>query len=456
MNVTEITIKTYRSLYDLTLRPAAFLVLAGPNNAGKSNTADALDFLGEVHRFGLELALQRKGGYENIAHRRERRSKKAISFSISAIVTSADLEAVGSRRRGRGRPPKRRFRVRHEFALRARTRAVESDYQVESEQLEVSLLHEDDQDSQGEQLTLRRLVPRGDSLQLSVRREGASVAVFPEATTSDKGIDPSSIIYPFNDPSFQQFLRQQSTTSGLLLPTLVFNGVVKAFSEAIAQTRVYQLTPLQSRGASVATPLVDLERHGENLPTMVSAMQQTDPKAWALVLSAMRKIVPGLETVEATFTHDRRRTLVFREKGVGRPWTSEEISDGTVQSLALFSTLYSSRGHLIVIEEPENSVHPWIVRVFVDACREISGKQVIVTTHSPVVLGYVRPDELMVVWREAGRTHIKPLTELDPEAQTAWESGRATVFELLDSGLVRESVPQLADSSLEKIRGRSE
>ncbi len=452
MNVTEITIKTYRSLYDLTLRPAAFLVLAGPNNAGKSNTADALDFLGEVHRFGLELALQRKGGYENIAHRRERRSKKAISFSISAIVDSADLDPIGSRRRGQGRSPRRRFRVQHAFALRARTRAVESDYQIEYEQLEVSLLHED---NQGGQLTLRRLIPRDDSIQLSVRREGSNITVFPEASTSDKGIDLSSIVYPFNDPSFRQFLQQQSTTSGLMLPTLVFNRVVKAFSEAIAQTRVYQLTPLQSRGASVATPLVDLERHGENLPTMVSAMQQTDPKAWALVLSAMRKIVPGLETVETTFTHDRRRTLVFREKGVGRPWTSEEISDGTIQSLALFSTLYSSRGHLIVIEEPENSVHPWIVRVFVDACREVSGKQVIVTTHSPVVLEYIRPDELMVVWRAAGRTHIKPLTELDPEAQTAWESGRATVFELLDSGLVRESVPQLADASSQKVRGRS-
>jgi hypothetical protein len=63
-----------------------------------------------------------------------------------------------------------------------------------------------------------------------------------------------------------------------------------------------------------------------------------------------------------------------------------------------------------------------------------------------VVLSYLRPDEVAVVTRENGRTKIKPLIELEPDAQKMWESGKGSVFEILDSGLVRESIPRLAVS----------
>lgn len=439
MNVLEITIRTYKSLYDLTLKPTAFLVLAGPNNAGKSNTADALDFLGECHRFGLELALQRKGGYENVAHRRQRRSKKAISFSATATLTGAEVLPPGTRGPRKSRS-KARYRVRHEFAVRARSRALGADYEVEFERLDMTLLPPDTQ-----QLTLDVITQKAEVPQVSVIRRGREVRIEP-AAAPDAHINPDSIEYPFNDPGFRQFLERQADASGLLLPVLKFNRVVNAFSEGLAQTRVYQVTPLQSRGSGVATPVADLERHGENLPTMVSAMKKNEKRAWSSVLAAMRRIIPGLETVDVTFTHDRRLTLEFREKGVGRPWTSEEVSDGTIQSLALFAAVYTSRSHLVVIEEPENSVHPWIVRTFVDICRGIPRKQLILTTHSPVVLSYLRPDEVAVVTRENGRTKIKPLIELEPDAQKMWESGKGSVFEILDSGLVRESIPRLAVS----------
>jgi hypothetical protein len=58
------------------------------------------------------------------------------------------------------------------------------------------------------------------------------------------------------------------------------------------------------------------------------------------------------------------------------------------------------------------------------------------------LIAYLKPDELTVVWRREGRTHIKPLTELDPQALLLWESGKVNAFDIVDQGYVRETVPE--------------
>jgi predicted ATPase len=177
---------------------------------------------------------------------------------------------------------------------------------------------------------------------------------------------------------------------------------------------------------------------------MIARMKRDDPRAWQRVMGTMRRIVPTLEDVEVAPTHDRRLALSFREEGVGRAWTSEEVSDGTVQCLALFAALNEKGIPLLVFEEPENSLHPAVLRAFVDACRALVDVQVILTTHSPVLLSYVEPSEVTVVWRMDGRTHAEGLERLYPHARETWTTGKGTVYDMLDSGLVRESLPPSA------------
>lgn len=62
MKINEIAIRGYRSLYDIRVRPGDLTVLTGPNNSGKTNFAEAIDFLAEAFRLGLEVAINRKGG----------------------------------------------------------------------------------------------------------------------------------------------------------------------------------------------------------------------------------------------------------------------------------------------------------------------------------------------------------------------------------------------------------
>ena len=68
----------------LVVKPQKMTVVVGAERSGKTNLADAIEFLADVYRHGLELAIARKGGYENIIHRKTRRSKRGLGFSVTA------------------------------------------------------------------------------------------------------------------------------------------------------------------------------------------------------------------------------------------------------------------------------------------------------------------------------------------------------------------------------------
>lgn len=134
--------------------------------------------------------------------------------------------------------------------------------------------------------------------------------------------------------------------------------------------------------------------------------------------------------------------LQFKEVGVRRAWSTGEVSDGTVQALALLIALFDRRTPVVVVEEPENSVHPWILRQFIDLCRESIEKQILVTTHSPVLLNYVDPRIVRLMSMEDGRSRITRLLDIDDNMREVVLSGDLSIFDLYDSGLISDSIPR--------------
>ena len=422
MKITRVDIQAYRSLYSVQFVPRSFTVLVGPNNAGKTNLSDALEFLGRVARHGLEVAIGREGGFENLAFRRHRRTRRPVRFSFEV-----DLE-------GQTDVPPFRWpsgvsaHIKYDFELRASDETRDADYRVSDEHLKIYLAKEGQKQRIGAKPTV------------AVRRRENTIAV----QINPKRKLPQAfqeLVEPFDEDAFREYVMRVTEPTDLALNRMAFNLPVSALLESLGQTRLFQLTPVECRKAGSSTPNPELERHGANLPGVVRYMQRNHPEAWDKTLIAMRRVVPGLTRIDTEFTTGRRLALLFYEGGA-RAWTAEEVSDGTIQSLALFTCLFDPRIPFALIEEPENSVHPWIIRTFADACREAEEKQVIVTTHSPALISYSMPEELEILWRtEDGRTHLAPLEELDPDAARMWSDGKADLYELIDGGWVRESVP---------------
>src|ERR1700685_3290032 len=94
MRLNAVRIAGYRSLYNVEVSPKNLTVLTGPNNSGKTNFVEALDFLAETSRHGLEVAINRKGGIENIIHRRMARTRRSLSFTIRIALDTDELAAI--------------------------------------------------------------------------------------------------------------------------------------------------------------------------------------------------------------------------------------------------------------------------------------------------------------------------------------------------------------------------
>ena len=77
------------------------------------------------------------------------------------------------------------------------------------------------------------------------------------------------------------------------------------------------------------------------------------------------------------------------------------VSSGTLRMLALMTVLHtSSEAKLIGIEEPENYVHPSALPAFVEYLGSVGENiQLVITTHSPLVLDALGDPEVVRVVR---------------------------------------------------------
>ena len=88
--------------------------------------------------------------------------------------------------------------------------------------------------------------------------------------------------------------------------------------------------------------------------------------------------------------------------------------------LTAFLTLaYGKTPGLLLLEAPENGLHPFLLKLVIDLLRKISTgevgnrkRQVIVTTHSPLLLNYAKPEEVRIFLRDQERgTQVRSLTD---------------------------------------------
>jgi predicted ATPase len=70
---------------------------------------------------------------------------------------------------------------------------------------------------------------------------------------------------------------------------------------------------------------------------------------------------------------------------------------------------------LVGIEEPENHLHPQLLRELAEECRAASANtQLMVTTHSPFFIDALRPEEVWVLYRdEDGYTQAKCTAQME-------------------------------------------
>ncbi len=362
-----------------------------------------------------------------MAFRRMRRSKSSISFSTLIEATTSSPRYLGTPPAARPRGQDTPVRFRHSFEIGTKGYSIRAEFSVVREHLTIEMRSH-------QEWVVAAEVTRNAKGELLVVQT-------PEMTRQLRLFDLSYLQH------FQS--RQQTVGPAELFATTIgrYAFGTATLVGAMHRIRVFQISPTRSREFGVPLPRPELEGTGANLPAVVDLLKKERPKEWRSILAAMRAILPRLNDISVDYTSMRTLGLLFHEDGVGRPWSVGEVSDGTIQALALLVAIFDARFSLLVLEEPENSVHPWIIRRLMEACEVAAeSRQILITTHSPLVINSVAPDSLFGIWRHRGETHLAPLTDLDSSFRGAWNEGRVPTFDYLDSGAVPEVLPPAPDS----------
>ncbi len=99
------------------------------------------------------------------------------------------------------------------------------------------------------------------------------------------------------------------------------------------------------------------------------------------------------------------------ESGKGSYWF-KELSHGTRRILRILVSILYDQSTVILLEQPEDSVHPALLHKLIAVLRSHSdSSQFIVTSHSPMVFDLMSPDEIRLVTMQDGKTQVRSLAE---------------------------------------------
>jgi predicted ATPase len=134
---------------------------------------------------------------------------------------------------------------------------------------------------------------------------------------------------------------------------------------------------------------------GENLSAFLHKLK---PPERQKLIGRLQKAYPRLEGLHSTSLRSGWKQLEISERfepgGSGLPSTvkteARHVNDGMLRLIAILSEL-QSRHRFLLFDEIENGVNPELVEFVLDELVN-SLKQVMVTTHSPVILNYLEDE----------------------------------------------------------------
>jgi predicted ATPase len=186
----------------------------------------------------------------------------------------------------------------------------------------------------------------------------------------------------------------------------------------------YALSVLRDRGSPQASD-TSLLPDGSNVFSLLRNWRDSGEmeERYEFVSEGLRKAFPGQFQ---RFDFDSAQTVVFaafRDKN-GLKVPARAVSEGMLTMLLHLCAVASTPdGGMVAIDEPENSLSPYGVRIFLEHTRERAAQRdltVLLATHSPALLNHFKdePENVWVIDPEHDVTP-KALTELHDESWIA-------------------------------------
>jgi ABC-type cobalamin/Fe3+-siderophores transport system ATPase subunit len=174
-------------------------------------------------------------------------------------------------------------------------------------------------------------------------------------------------------------------------------------SAAVQGSYLVRLDPDAMRAASPlipdGTPLRFANDRGTGLPAVYDAIMVRDLQAYIDINERLKRLFPPVKSLRTKNpTHGTKAIGVQLVDGTFVP--AEHMSEGLLYFLAFAALPHLEPAALVLIEEPENGLHPARIAEVMRVLREVSKTtQVVMATHSPLVINELEGHEVTVLTR---------------------------------------------------------
>lgn len=359
--ITGLAIKNFKSLAQIPTdaREVSFgplNVLIGPNGCGKSSLLQAIDFLRAFFESSVEVYLRdRDWDFKDLPNLRQ--TGKTIRWDVIAELDDGEGdEWAGVYRYSVALQPKRHLGIGEE-------RLVWTPKHDKAAATPVRLL-----ERHGRKCTVKD--------QLTGTMETSQMVSLPASLMSRW--DPVS-----DRKRYPQALR--------------FRDWVERFRSYLIWDPKVLRYPDRGKHDQLGTS-------GEHLASVIGRLKDKHPDKFQQLVKRLRRLFPNLTDISVSGKGWGWRSIRLHE-GNGKEvvFNSQQMSDGVLRLIAVTGLLYQDNvPSVVTLEEPENGVHPQLIREVVQVLRELTLRkpphqcQVFFTTHSPYILDefYDHPEQV--------------------------------------------------------------
>ena len=386
--ITRLAVKNYKALRDISVSLGDFHVLVGPNGSGKSTLLDVFSFLRDCLNLDLREAVRHRGN-----------SLDELTFGGRGGPIEFQVEFNLENEL----PTRRGFRVVYDLAVRSDpTLGV----RVVRESLVVWPATMDVQDH-AKKTGRYKLLGKSE-------KDGLDQFLIEAGMFSSVG----SVAVHDIPPKPDEF---EFGLDNLALAKLPPDQKRYPTACAIRALLAKQVSLLSFIPASMARPCPALEPDeflpdGHNLARVAGRLlnpkangHDFDPaKAKADWLYHLSLALPDVSDITWAQRPDDRAEYLRLHYRDGLTVPSWALSEGTLRMLGLMLPAFlPPKPGIHLVEEPENAVHPHALELIVGSLRSIPQAQVLLTTHSPLVVDLVGKEPLLIFHKDDGAVQIQ-------------------------------------------------
>ncbi|MBI5564955.1 MAG: AAA family ATPase [Chloroflexi bacterium] len=405
--LTHLTVERFKSLQKVDIDLGSLNVFIGTNASGKSNLLDALRVLQGVG-YGFTISEIFDG-----------KPKSASSIAWDGIRGGSEGAVLKLAAPKKGpNPHKNTIRL----AVHILDAGVHYEYEIGLNPLINAIRYES-------------LSVDGQRMFATDKKPGRSPTLKARIYTGRRG-----------QPPVREFEKSRSILSQLakeLPEPIELAAYLSTCVAHLVDMQRLDLNPGLLRDYSQRQSAERLGEHGEDFAALVKTIC-TNKQTRAEYVSWLRELTPA-EVDDIKILKGAVKEPLFALKEGKHVFQAQVLSDGTLRFAALAAAMFQpAMPRLILLEEIENGIHPTRLRLLVELLRSRAASgdtQFLVTTHSPIVLAWLKPEEYATTFfcqrGASGISRILPVRDI-PEFQSI--VGKTPISDLFAEGWLESAL----------------